>query len=193
MSTSLLFFGAFLDALIGANLFVPGEPFLLAAGYQLYDGLWYGVIAVALGGLFGDQISFFIGKNLGNKAQQRLISWQPKTQRPIARFRLLFAKKGNLVLIFARLLGPIAWVVPFLAGSQRVSWQRFTACDILGLILGIGQWILWGYLLAAGLQSMPWWTAISDFFTNYQSSLLIGLVALAAVIAYRYKSLKTNS
>ncbi len=45
-----LFFGAFLDATIGPNLFVPGEPFLLAAGYQLHQGVIWGVVAVLLGG-----------------------------------------------------------------------------------------------------------------------------------------------
>ena len=44
-----LFFGALMDALIGPNLFVPGEPFLLAAGYQLHQGIVTGVLAVLLG------------------------------------------------------------------------------------------------------------------------------------------------
>jgi hypothetical protein len=35
MDILILFGGAFLDALIGPNLIVMGEPFLLAAGYLL--------------------------------------------------------------------------------------------------------------------------------------------------------------
>ncbi|WP_196333650.1 DedA family protein, partial [Vibrio campbellii] len=111
-----LFFGALLDATIGPNLFVPGEPFLLAAGYQLHQGVIWGVVAVLLGGWFGDQLSYFIGKRSGAKAQKKLIRWQAKTRRPIARCRLLMKKRGNTILIFARLLGPVAWVVPFMAG-----------------------------------------------------------------------------
>lgn len=49
-----LFIGALLDALIGPNLFVPGEPFLIAAGYQLHQGVVTGVFAVLLGGFIGD-------------------------------------------------------------------------------------------------------------------------------------------
>ena len=71
-----LFFGAFLDATIGPNLFVPGEPFLLAAGYQLHQGIIWGVIAVLIGGWLGDQLSYFIGKHSGSKAQRKLIRWQ---------------------------------------------------------------------------------------------------------------------
>ena len=90
-----LFIGALLDALIGPNLFVPGEPFLIAAGYQLHQGLWYGVIAVLCGGLIGDQLSYLIGYHYGRKAQKKLIQWQPKIRRPIARCRLLLKRKGT--------------------------------------------------------------------------------------------------
>ena len=60
-----LFIGALLDALIGPNLFVPGEPFLIAAGYQLHQGIITGVFAVLLGGFLGDQASYFIGRKVG--------------------------------------------------------------------------------------------------------------------------------
>lgn len=40
-----LFFGALGDALIGPNLFVPGEPFFIAAGYQAYSGAWSALVS----------------------------------------------------------------------------------------------------------------------------------------------------
>ncbi|WP_434353416.1 VTT domain-containing protein [Psychrobacter sp. HD31] len=186
MSFLLLFFGALLDALIGANLFIMGEPFLLAAGYQLYAGSWWGVLAVFLGGLVGDQSSYFIGRHLGSNAQNKLINWQPKTRRPIARFRLLMKTKGNYVLIFARLLGPVAWVVPFLAGSQKVSWQRFTICGSIGLFLGVAQWVLWGYLLAMGVQMLSWWEPINTLLQTHQTSMLVLLLLVLLLLASRF-------
>ena len=44
LETISLFFGALLDSTIGPNLFVPGEPFLLAAGYQLHEGVIWGCL-----------------------------------------------------------------------------------------------------------------------------------------------------
>ncbi|MHA2707511.1 LssY C-terminal domain-containing protein [Vibrio owensii] len=181
-----LFFGAFLDATIGPNLFVPGEPFLLAAGYQLHQGIIWGVIAVLVGGWLGDQLSYFIGKRSGSKAQRKLIRWQAKTKRPIARCRLLMKKRGNTILIFARLLGPVAWVVPFMAGSVNVSWKRFTICSSIGLMLGVGQFVVAGYLLAAGLQT--WLPLDSLKLILIEHKLLIASVLVAVtftVVAWK--------
>ncbi|MCX2789827.1 LssY C-terminal domain-containing protein [Vibrio sp. Sgm 5] len=181
-----LFFGAFLDATIGPNLFVPGEPFLLAAGYQLHQGIIWGVIAVLMGGWLGDQLSYFIGKRSGSKAQRKLIRWQAKTKRPIARCRLLMKKCGNAILIFARLLGPVAWVVPFMAGSVNVSWKRFTVCSSIGLMLGVGQFVIAGYLLAAGLQT--WLPLDSLKLILIEHKLLIASVLVAVtftVVAWK--------
>ncbi|WP_104040873.1 LssY C-terminal domain-containing protein [Vibrio hyugaensis] len=176
-----LFFGAFLDATIGPNLFVPGEPFLLAAGYQLHQGIIWGVIAVLSGGWLGDQLSYFIGRRSGSKAQRALIRWQVKTRRPIARCRLLMKKRGNAILIFARLLGPVAWVVPFMAGSVNIAWKRFTLCSSIGLIFGIGQFVLVGYLLAAGLQA--WLPIDSIKLVLVEHKLLIASIAVTMVFS----------
>jgi membrane protein DedA with SNARE-associated domain len=167
-----LFIGALLDALIGPNLFVPGEPFLIAAGYQLHQGVVTGVFAVLLGGFIGDQASYFIGRKLGMPAQKRLIKWQPKTRRPIARCRHLMFKKGNYVLAFARLLGPVAWVVPFIAGTQKITWQRFTLFSTIGLVLGVTQFVAWGYLLSYGVERFPLIAQVQTFAAEHIPSII---------------------
>lgn len=148
-----LFIGALLDATIGPNLIVPGEPFLLAAGVQAFNGVYLGIAAVLLGGWLGDQISYWLGVQYGFQGQLCLVQWKPKLRRSIARCRLLMRKHGDWVLLFARLLGPVSWVVPFMAGSVKVPWRRFTLFSSLGLILGVGQFVAWGFLLAAGMDA----------------------------------------
>lgn len=174
----ILFLGAFLDALIEPNLVVPGEPFLLAAGYQLQQGLIGGVIAVLVAGWLGDQSSFFIGRHFGIPAQRKLIAWQPWLSRYFARARLLMRQNGNKVLLLARLLGPVAWVVPFIAGTQQVSWQRFTLFGGIGLLLGVGQFIVWGYVLAYGIASIPWLHDIKNYVTTHKTAMMIGVVGI---------------
>ena len=92
------FGGSFLDALIGPNLFFPGEPFLLAAGYLLSSGAIYGVLAVLAGGFVGDQLSFFIGRRCGPQGRRWLVRKFSKTKRPIAKTRLILHKKGPWIV-----------------------------------------------------------------------------------------------
>ncbi|MEX0335776.1 LssY C-terminal domain-containing protein, partial [Vibrio tubiashii] len=108
----------------------------------------------------------------GNPAQRKLIRWQSKTRRPIARCRHLMAKKGNYVLAFARLLGPIAWVVPFIAGSQKISWARFSLYSTIGLFLGVGQFVVWGYLLGYGIDNFPILNEAKVFLVEHKAILI---------------------
>ncbi|WED26228.1 LssY C-terminal domain-containing protein [Vibrio sp. DW001] len=181
-----LFIGALLDAVIGPNLLVPGEPFMLAAGYQLHQGIWSGVIAVLLGGFIGDQISFFIGHQVGAPVQKKLIRCVPKTRRAFARCRRLMYKKGNAILVFARLLGPIAWVVPFMAGSNRITWPRFTLFSLIGLLLGVGQFVLWGYLAAYGLETLSILQDVQIFIAEHKYSILV-LLLFIGTLYFGYK------
>ncbi|CAK1867807.1 membrane-associated protein [Vibrio crassostreae] len=183
-----LFLGALGDALIGPNLFVPGEPFFIAAGFQLYSGAWMALVLVMLGGLLGDQLSYFIGYKYGAKAQRRLIKFRPKTKRLIARCRYLVAHKGTYIILFARLLGPIAWVVPFIAGSHRVQWRNFSALAVIGLALGGGQFVAWGMLLAHGVENFPWLNSLKIFISEHHS-LIVGVFAVLVftIIGYRMK------
>mgnify|MGYP000310982667 CR=1 FL=1 len=183
-----LFWGALLDALIGPNFFVPGEPFFIAAGYQLHNGIWLAVVAVMLGGLLGDQLSYLIGYKVGNKAQRKLIRVIPKSRRAIARCRYLMTKKGAYVIAFARLLGPIAWVVPFIAGTNKTPWAKFSLLASLGLLIGGGQFIFWGFILAYGIEQVPMLYDAKVFIIEHQYTLLsLAATAVIGVIGYKYR------
>jgi len=191
-----LFIGALLDALIGPNLVVPGEPFMLAAGVQLYQGIWMGVIAVLCGGFIGDQLSFCIGYRVGARLQKKLLRWFPKVRRPFARCRLLMHKKGNYVLAFARLLGPVAWVVPFMAGSNKITWWRFTLFSSLGLLLGVGQFVFWGYLSALGFNALPVADSLLIFIIEHKYTLFALLAFMVSIYIghkMRWKKLTLKS
>ncbi len=100
-------------------------------------------------------------------------------------------KKGNYVLLFARLLGPVAWVVPFMAGTNGIRWRRFTVYSSIGLILGVGQFIVWGYLLSYGVDNVAALSKVKTFLLAHQYSLLALLAAglfLYVGIKYKYRN-----
>lgn len=183
-----LFLGALGDALIGPNLFVTGEPFMVAAGYQLYAGSVLGVLAVFTGAFLGDQASFAIGRKYGRHVQSAIIKRRPGLRRKVARGRLMLKTNERKVLVLARLLGPVAWVVPFIAGSGGTRWQRFTVYSSIGLLLGVGQFVFWGYLLAMGIESIPWFEEVKIFVSEHMLLMItIGSVVLFYLMARRYK------
>lgn len=155
--------GTFCDSFIGINIFVPGEPFYLAAGYQLFHANLFAVFMALLGGWLGDQLSYWVGLRYGRKVQRLLIRFRPKLRRRIAKCRALMSKKGSWIILFARVLGPVAWFMPFIAGSMGVSWARFSVFSTLGLLLGGGQFILLGYLLSSQLLTSSWFSALDVF------------------------------
>lgn len=147
-----LFLGAFFDSLIGIGVFVPGEPVYMAAGYQLYQGQSVALMLALMGGWLGDQASFFIGVKYGRRGERFMLKWRPQLRRKVARCRYLLKHKGTIVMVSARLLGPVAWFMPFIAGTMAVKWSRFTLLSGIGLIVGAGQFVFWGYLLRAGFS-----------------------------------------
>ena len=180
------FGGSFLDALIGPNLFFPGEPFLLAAGYLLSSGAIYGLLAVLAGGFVGDQLSFFIGRRCGPQGRRWLVRKFSKAKRPIAKTRLILHKKGPWIVTASRLLGPVAWIMPFLAGSYAMRWTTFTLYSSIGLILGIGQFTLAGFFIGKGIEVLPSWQTVGLFFQEHSVLLTASLISLiASVIIYR--------
>ncbi len=118
---------------------------MLAAGYLLSSGPIYGVVSVLIGGFIGDQLSYFIGRRYGVNGRRWLGQRIPKSRRAIARSRLVLRKRGPLVVAIARLLGPVAWIMPFLAGSYALPWITFTTFSLIGLFIGVGQFVLAGF------------------------------------------------
>lgn len=183
-----LFIGAFGDALIGPNLFVPGEPFMIAAGYQLYAGSVLGLIAVLVGGFLGDQASFGIGRKYGRRVQTAILKKRPKLRRKVAKGKLMLRRNERKVLVLARLLGPVAWVIPFIAGMERVKWHRFSFYSSIGLFLGVGQFVLWGYVLAMGIEKVPLLEEARVFFSEHLFLLItLGAVLTFYVVAKRFR------
>ena len=174
----ILFLGAFFDALIGVNIFVHGEPFLIASGYALFGGNIYAVIVVYLGAFIGDQISYFIGRYQGEKGIEKLKQKAPKTRKGFVLLKRYLRKKGLIVIAGARLLGPVAWVMPFFAGANRIPYLRFTLYSLIGLTIGVGQFVFVGYLLAAGIQSNPYFIEIQVIFKEHLELIIFSFTGL---------------
>ena len=76
-------------------------------------------------------------------------------------------------------MGPVAWITPTLAGSLDISWLRFSIGSFLGVLIGVGQFVLYGWLLAAGSGLIGF--DLGRFVMTHAASILIGTSALGLV------------
>lgn len=149
----ILFLGSMFETIIGFSFIVYGEIFFLAGSIMAGSGILditKVIIALYLGAIIGDNISYFIGRKFGKniyyslrkiKLLQKYIN--KKNYVKSARY---LRKKGALSLFFARLLGPLSWIMPFIAGVYKIDYKKFLIFNTLGIIVGIGQFIIVGYL-----------------------------------------------
>ena len=172
----VLFLGTYFETLIGTCFFIPGEIFLL--GGSMLAGshiLSLPLVLVALygGAVLGDHSSYFIGRTVGDsifKPGRRVLSTQNYAKGEAA-----FAHYGPYALFFARFLGPLSWITPFLAGVYKVRYRTFVPFNLAGIVLGAGQFILAGYFLGR------YATSFLPFMHRY-----LFLVVLLAALTYLF-------
>jgi membrane-associated protein len=132
------------------SFFVYGEFFFLPGAILAGTGvlnIWVVACAVYIGGILGDSSSFWIGKKWGARLFQEG-KWIFNAANH-ERGRAFFEKYGVRAIFLARFMGPVSWVTPFLAGTYNVPYGRFLAYNIPAVIIGIGQFLIAGYLFGA--------------------------------------------
>ncbi|MFA5831345.1 MAG: DedA family protein [Candidatus Paceibacterota bacterium] len=147
LAYAVLFFGSYFETLIGPGFFIYGEVFFLSGSILAGSGalnIWLVSFWLITGGLLGDTSSFFIGRRYGTgffNEHNRVFNFTN-----YKRGETFFADHGAKSIFFARLLGPFSWITPFLAGTYKMSYRKFIAWNIPGVFVGIGEFLIVGYL-----------------------------------------------
>lgn len=180
---AVLFFGSYFETVVGPGFFIYGELFFLPGSILAGTGvlnIWAVALATLSGGIFGDYTSYELGRKHGRyifKTGNKYFS--PENHKLGANF---FNAHGPKALFFARLLGPLSWITPFLAGTYGIPRKTFFTYNIPGVFVGIGEFLIVGYF----------------FGTNYQAVLafiqqkMAGILALLFVFFFVYYLIKRN-
>ena len=186
---AVLFLGAFFETLIPFSLVVLGEIFFLSgallAGMGALD-LWLVMAVLYAGGIGGDNLSYWLGRHYGASLFGHLAQW-PGAGRLIhpdnyRRGREFFQRRGALAVLIARLSGPLSWVTPAMAGIFRLNYATFLRFNTLGVVIGIGEFILIGYFFGGHI------TSILEWFSNMSATIAIiaALIALGTFCSWYY-------
>lgn len=182
----VLFFGAYLETLVGPGFFIPGELFLLAgsilAGFGVLN-IWLVLIVLYGGAIMGDSSSYFIGRLVGRgifKDGARFLS-----TKNYNRAHAFFEKHGAKAFFFARLVGPFGLIMPFLGGVTRVPYKKFIPYNLLGILVGVGEFIAAGYFFGNRYQLVLW-------LIERYALVVIGLGLFAFLLHQYLKSRKAK-
>ena len=129
---------AFFVGLEGMGIPLPGETVLiLASAYAgTHNGNIAAVIASAAGGaIVGDNLGYFLGRELGSRALQRYGLHIGLTESRIKIGQYLFMRHGSKVVFFGRFVALLRFLAAFLAGANRMFWRRFAVANAAGGIV----------------------------------------------------------
>ena len=118
---------------------VPGETALIAAA--LYAGktqalnIWVLILFASAGAILGDNIGYWIGRELGFRVLLRYGSFIGLTESRIKLGEYLFQRHGGKIVFFGRFVALLRSLAALMAGLNQMSWPRFVVFNAAGAIL----------------------------------------------------------
>jgi membrane protein DedA with SNARE-associated domain len=162
-------------AAIAIGTFLEGETILVLAGFATHQGyleLPWVVFFGFLGTLFGDQLTFYLGRVKGMKVLDKRPYWKSKSKRV---FDLMRRHQSLLALGFRFLYG-FRTLTPFLLGASNVSPLRFLVLNILGASLWALSIAVSGYFFGRVVE------LFLGKLKRYELALFILLVVVGLIV-----------
>lgn len=146
-----------LESTAFVGLVIPGTTVIVFAGFlasqgviNLGDTIWF----VALGGIIGDTISFYMGQRGIQLFHKKNRFFTPELLKKAEQY---FEKHGNKSVALARFIGPIRPIVPFIAGLSKMNIGMFFIFNIIGGLLAATVYVLIGYFFGAIWEQISFW------------------------------------
>jgi membrane-associated protein len=147
----ILFLVIFIETGLVIMPFLPGDSLLFTAGLFARTGhlnLSYLLILLFIAAVVGDNLNYFVGKNIGLRMLGIKISGKKVVkQEYLDKTHEFYEKHGTKTIIMARFVPIVRTFAPFVAGVAEMKYRRFLSFDILGGALWIGSLTLAGYFL----------------------------------------------
>lgn len=148
---------AFGETALLTDLFVPGEVGMILVGAvsaRAEIGLWWVIIAAALGATLGDSVGWWLGSRFG----ERLLARLPRVERRIGpaleRAHGYFETRGGAVVFWGRFVGALRGVVSFVAGTAGMPYRRFLPWNLLASLCWTTLVITAGYAFGENVDAV---------------------------------------
>jgi membrane protein DedA with SNARE-associated domain len=159
---------------------LPGEATLIAAA--IYAGgtqrlnIWLVIASASLGAVLGDNLGFWIGREIGFRLLVRYGSYIGLTESRIKLGQYLFQRHGGKIVFFGRFFALFRIWAALLAGVNQMAWPKFFLFNAAGALLWAALYGLSAYYFGHALGHL----------TKPASALLgsIGILALVAMFIF---------
>ena len=179
----VIFLGAMLESAAFLGLIVPGESLVLVTGFLAAQGvldLDLLIVTVAIGAALGDSIGYEMGKWMGRPALMHYGSHFGLTNARVGQAEVFFGRHGSKAIFLGRFVGFARAIVPFLAGSSKMSYRKFLPYNVLGAVLWSSAVVLLGYFLGASWRTAERWIGRA-------SAILGGILIFFLMLALLYR------
>jgi undecaprenyl-diphosphatase len=179
-----VFVVAFLEALVGIGLIMPGSVLTVFSGWLAFHGkapISLVMITAALGALLGDLFSYWLGARFGT----HLWNWRllKKREGLLRLTELFFLEHGGKSVFLGRFLGPIRGLVPFVAGASQMRPAAFFCYAVISCLL-------WGICYpGTGYLGGTSWQHAESLAEQLGLLATMAVVVFLAVTWLRYKFL----
>ena len=152
----LLFLIVFVETGLVIMPLLPGDSLLFAAGTfcagVFHNGqtaelsLWVVLPLLCSAAFIGDNLNYYIGKNIGLKVMQwKIRGRQIVKQAYIDKTQAFYDKHGPKTIILARYVPIVRTFAPFVAGIGEMKYFKFIKYSIIGGITWVFALTLMGY------------------------------------------------
>jgi membrane-associated protein len=152
-SYAIIFGVAMVDAFFPL---VPSETTVIAAGVLAANGdlrLELVLIAAAAGAIAGDNVTFWLGKTVGERLAEKIFIGTRK--RHLDRAHRMVEERGGYLIVIGRFIPAGRTAVTFAAGSLDWAWRRFIVYDVAAGVIWGSYASLLGYFGGKAFEDSP--------------------------------------
>ena len=149
---AILFGVVFAETGLVVTPFLPGDSLLFAAGALAGSGvLDIGKVAAVFlaAAVLGDNTNYFIGRTFGPRifsARQTDTFWHRLINRDhLNKAHAFFEKHGALAIVAGHFVPIVRTFVPFVAGAASMTYPKFLAANLTGVVVWVGLCVSAGY------------------------------------------------
>lgn len=152
---------------------IPSETIVITAGVLAAQGdllIWVIVPTVALGAFLGDNLSYWLGRKVGDPIADRLFD-DEKGQARLRWAEGALCRRGAILIGVGRFIPGGRTVTTFAAGTLEMPYRQFLIADAFAAALWALYVSMLGYLGGETFKDSLW----LPLATSFACAMLVGL------------------